>query len=140
MMTRLLILALSIGVAARAGAQCGQSGPSAPPTVPGAIVGLITDDRNAPLEHVEVILVQSKRKVSTNSRGQFTITDLAPGTYLVTVRRIGYQPGTTEIEVPPAGASARICVDVEPERLAPLVSSISRGGLSGVVGDQTFAV
>src|SRR4051812_32836327 len=107
MMMRLLIVILTIGVAARVGAQCGQSGPAAPVVTPHAIVGLITDDRNTPLEHVEVILVQTKRKVSTNAAGQFRFGDLEPGKYLVTVRRIGYQPGTTEIELTPAGASAR---------------------------------
>jgi hypothetical protein len=133
------ILLLLLLASARADAQCGQSGPASPPPVRGAIVGLITDYRNYPLERVEVILAQPKRKVSTNSRGLFTIGDLPPGTYPIIVRRIGYEPGTAEIVLDSAGATARICIGREPTRLAPLVASVSRGGLSGKVGDASFA-
>src|SRR3954468_11223623 len=96
---------LAIAATAPLSAQCARSGPTAPTAVPRTIVGLITDDNNNPLEHVEVILANPRRKAATNSRGQFTIVDLEPGKYPITVRRIGYESGSAEIEVTKDGAS-----------------------------------
>jgi hypothetical protein len=54
------------------------------------------------------------------------------------VRRIGYEPGLAEIDVPAEGAIVRICIDAEPEPLAPMITSISRGGISGTIADANF--
>jgi hypothetical protein len=138
--TARMALLFSLMMTARASAQCGQSGPTAPSAVARTMVGLITDNNNNPLEHVEVILSQPRRKVTTNSQGQFTIADLDPGSYPITVRRIGYEPGTAVVDVTSNGANPRICIDVEPEPLAPLVTSVPRGGLAGTVGDASYAM
>jgi hypothetical protein len=128
----------ALGLGSRALAQCGRGGPATPASAPRVIVGLVTDESNHPLEGITITISQPKRLARTNAQGEFRIDSVEQGKYQITVRRIGFEPATTEIEVRQTGGSARICMAEEATHLAPLTTSIFRGGLSGTVSDTTY--
>jgi hypothetical protein len=129
---------LVLGVGSRAGAQCGQGGPATPMPAPRVIVGLVTDESNRPLEGIAITISKPRRVARTNAKGEFRIDSIEPGKYSITVRRIGFEPAATEIEVKQSGGSARICMAEEATHLAPLTTSVFRGGLSGTISDTTY--
>src|SRR4051812_9173422 len=65
-------------------AQCAPGGPK---TIPGTIVGLVTDDKNQPLEGISIVIAQPKRQARTNARGEFRIDNVPAGDVPVLVRR-----------------------------------------------------
>src|SRR4026207_2438848 len=80
---RLVLLAI-VWVAALPTVACGQS----------AIAGTVRDTSGAVLPGVTVeaaspVLIEKTRSVVTNGQGQYTITDLRPGTYNVTFTLVG---------------------------------------------------
>src|SRR3954465_7033943 len=115
-----LLLVFSATASVRAAAQCGQSGPRVPASAPRTIVGLVTDDRNRPIENISIIIAKPKRLSRTNANGEFRIDSLEPGKYPIVVRRIGFEPAEAEVEVKANGGTARICMGEEVTRLAPL--------------------
>jgi hypothetical protein len=92
------------------------------------------------LDNVEVFIRQPKRQARTNVRGTFALGDLEPGTYELIVRRIGYELALQKYIVTDSGGVARFCLQSEAQGLAAMITSVPRGGLSGVVGDTTYAV
>jgi hypothetical protein len=58
-------------------------------TLSGAVTG---DSLGAPIGGAEVMLPALHRSVTTSERGAFEIRDLPSGTYLLTVRRVGFVP------------------------------------------------
>jgi hypothetical protein len=67
----------------------------------GAIAGTVTGDQNQPVEGVQVQIVNRATSFTTGaltrSTGAYYVQGLEPGgTYVVTVRRIGYAPQTRE--------------------------------------------
>ena len=67
-------------------------------TTTGAITGLVTDEKNAPVANVAVEVVNrangAKASQITRDNGRFYIPNLEVGTYSVTARRIGFAPQT----------------------------------------------
>jgi hypothetical protein len=134
----LLSALVLIAGTARAQTQCGRGGPQTPAGIPGSIVGLVTDDTNSPLEGITIVMANPKRQARTNARGEFRIDSVPQGTFPIVVRRIGFEPGLADIEVREKGGIARICMAEETVGLDPMITSIFRGGLSGVVADSTY--
>jgi TonB-linked SusC/RagA family outer membrane protein len=67
----------------------------------GSITGTVTDQATGdPLEAARVILTGANRVETTGQDGQFTFRGVAPGTYLVRVVRLGYQPASDSVAVP----------------------------------------
>jgi hypothetical protein len=64
------------------------------PDVPtGGISGLvITSAGRAPVEGAVVSLIEAKRSVTTTASGAYQLLGVAPGTYTVSVRKIGFGP------------------------------------------------
>jgi hypothetical protein len=123
----------------RASAQCTPGGPPNPAAVKGAIVGIVMDSAHAALDNATVLIRQPRREAQTNERGFFQLTDLEPGTYELVVRRIGYELALQQYIVTDSGGVARFCLFPDPQGLAPMITSVPRGGLSGVIGDTTYA-
>jgi hypothetical protein len=56
-----------------------------------AFIGLVlTDSTRTPLSGTEIALPKLAKRVVTNDRGSFRMTDIPPGTYDVNVRHVGY--------------------------------------------------
>jgi hypothetical protein len=126
--------------ATTARAQCRPGGPPSPPMERRALVGIVMDSLHEPLADVEVLIRAPRRQVRTNARGVFKLGGLEPGTYEVTVRRIGYELALQKYVITDSGGVARFCLVAEPRGLAPMVTSVLRGGLSGVVADTAMAL
>jgi TonB-dependent receptor len=65
----------------------------------GTITGTATDTGHDVLPSAPVKLDPGNISVLTNGVGEFTITDVAPGTYTLTVTYIGFSPFTTSVTV-----------------------------------------
>ena len=76
------ILICSFAVTAQAGWKEPNS-PSASNLPPANITGKVTDSKNAPLEGVSVLIKGTKRGVTTNAQGQFTINNVPENAHLV---------------------------------------------------------
>lgn len=60
--------------------------------------GLVLSATNAqPMGSVEVVLDSLRRNAYTDDRGRFLMHSVPPGTHLVTIRRVGYQPMTEHV-------------------------------------------
>ena len=146
---------VSAGVSSSALAQCTPGGPPNPPATKRTITGIVMDSAHNVLENATVFIIDSarnvlevstpvvgrpKREARTNARGIFQIPDLDPGTYRLTVRRIGYDIAVQSYIVTDSGGVARFCLLPDIQNLPPMVTSVSRGGITGVVGDTTLSL
>ena len=73
----------------------------------GAINGRAVDTEGAILQGAHVELEPRNFSVATDSQGEFSINDLAPGSYTVTVSYVGFSPFTASVKVTP-GPAARV--------------------------------
>jgi TonB-dependent receptor len=73
----------------------------------GTIVGTATDADHDVLPAAPVKLSPGDTSVKTNDQGEFTITNVPPGTYTVTVSYVGFSPSATSVTVT-AGQAASV--------------------------------
>ncbi len=112
----------------------------AAPDKPGArrVAGVVRDTSLDAIDSVEVSIVSLQRRVFSKADGTFLFTDVAPGTYEVRARKLGYGPQIREMIVDSEGATGMFSLVPLPYVLRPVVTTVARGGLSGVVGDTAF--
>src|SRR5579871_941973 len=65
----------------------------------GIVTGLVTDSVHAILQGASVELQPSGKKTVSDNTGQFSITDVAPGTYTLNISFVGMAPFSKEITV-----------------------------------------
>jgi len=65
----------------------------------GTIQGQVVSQDGAPLAGAQVSVVGTGRGVATDVRGTFRITGIAPGSHMLQVRRLGFEPVETSIEL-----------------------------------------
>jgi hypothetical protein len=104
------------------------------------IVGIVTDTGGTRIDSVDVFIAKLRRRTQTNADGVFRFEDIKPDSYVVAARRIGFYPQSRAVRVFPDGGVARFELLPIVRTLPPVVSSTSRGGLSGVIGDTAFNV
>jgi hypothetical protein len=131
--------ALLVLLAGDLAAQCTPGGPPNPPATPRTITGIVMDSAHHVLENAQVMIAKPRREARTNARGIFRLADLDTGTYELTVRRIGHEIALQKYIVTDSGGVARFCLFTEIQGLAPVITSVFRGGISGVVGDTALA-
>ncbi len=73
----------------------------------GTLAGRVTDSAGAVLQGAKIELSPTAAAAASGSQGEFTITDLAPGSYTVTVSYVGFTPFSTNATVA-AGQVARV--------------------------------
>jgi TonB-dependent receptor len=73
----------------------------------GAIAGRVRDAAAAVLQGARIDIEPKAASAASDSLGEFTITDLAPGSYTVTVSYVGFSPLSTKVTVS-AGQTARV--------------------------------
>lgn len=117
-------------------AQCLPGGPATPAAVKQAIVGIVLDQANQPLEDADVFIRNPRRQARTRADGRFQLMDLDTGVYEVIIRKIGYTIFAWEYVVTDSGGVARVCLARETRILPPSITAVSRGGLSGIIGDS----
>ena len=74
--------------------------------------GVVRDKDERPLAAAEVV-VDNQHRTITNSRGEFSISDIEAGLIQFTARRIGYNPVTTAVQVDP-GLRVSLAVKLTP--------------------------
>jgi hypothetical protein len=89
----------------------------------GVIDGVVSDTNLAPLHAAFVSIVGTKIRVGTGPNGRFRIVDVPAGQYLLVVRRVGFHPASSTIELAPHD-TLRLSYMLEPApaaELAPVV-------------------
>jgi hypothetical protein len=124
-----------LALAAGAGAQSPVPAPG-----PRAMAGVVADSGGNPIDSADVAIASLKRRATTGTDGSFRFDKISPGTYDVSARRFGYAPQVRRVVVGANGGVVRFALVPMPHALAPIVSSVARGGLSGVIGDTAFNV
>lgn len=111
-------LALLAALPALAGAQwadparANRPGAQAP-RVNGVIDGVVSDTALRAVAFAEVAILRTDIKLQTNSLGRFRFYDVPPGQYLLIVRRIGFRPVSSIIQVN-ARDTLRLSFTLEP--------------------------
>jgi hypothetical protein len=95
------ILAAVIAIAAARGVVAAQE-----TARPGVIDGIVTDSSLVPLSDATVSLLGSTIRVVTGANGRFRVRDMKPATYILIVRRIGYEAASLSVQLT-AGDTAR---------------------------------
>lgn len=79
----------------------------------GTIDGVVSDTNLAPLHAAFVSIVGTRIRVGTGPNGRFRITDIPEGQYLLVVRRVGYHPASSTIQIA-AHDTLRLSYTLEP--------------------------
>ena len=122
----------SLGAAALVSAQQAEN-PA--PAGPRTIVGVVTDEERRPLEDVEIRIGSLNRTARTSRAGAFRFDSVPAGRYELRSRRLGYEAQSRTVRVGDQGATVRFTLKVVPQKIAPVITSVSRGGLGGYVTD-----
>ena len=78
----------------------------------GVIDGFVSDSALAPMQGVEIGVLRTAVKITSNAQGRFRITDVQMGTYILTLRRFGFNPIASVISVG-AGDTLRISYSLQ---------------------------
>lgn len=81
--------------------------------------GAVTDSANGqPLQSVDISIVKSTgglvATTVTNAFGRFTLHNIAPGSYVVRAKILGFRPITRAVTVPATGSTAPISLSMAP--------------------------
>jgi hypothetical protein len=105
---------------------------------PRALAGVARDTFAIPIDSVEISIPDLKRRAITGGDGKFHFDKVAPGTYDVRARKIGYAPQVREVTVDADGGVGLFEMLQLQRALPPMIVSAARGGIGGVVGDTSF--
>ena len=130
-----LVVAAVVATCGIAPPATAQRAPAPPPAGPGTIVGRVTDAENRPIEDAEVRVGKLDRSTRTGRDGVFRFDSLPSGKHNVRVRRIGFEPQSRDVTVNDRGGTVVFTLKAVPQRLEPVITAISRGGLGGFVTD-----
>ena len=88
----------------------------------GSVSGTVTDDlTNNPLPGANVFIEGTGYGTAADADGNYTISNVADGSYTVTAGYIGYKSSSSEVTVSGGGASASFALDVDPLRSEEVV-------------------
>jgi hypothetical protein len=82
----------------------------------GVIDGAVADTALRPVSFAEVVILRTDIRMQTNAAGRFRFVDVPPGQYLLIVRRIGFRPTSSIIQVG-ARDTLRLSFALEPALL-----------------------
>ncbi len=102
---------------------------------PGTLSGVVTDTLGNPVDDVEVVLTELRRRARTQADGAFQFDNVPAGTYRVSARRMGYVVTSVEVSVPEAGRHVEIRMTPIGYTIAAVTTIADIGGVSGVIAD-----
>jgi len=110
------------------------------PDLPGPkkIAGVVRDTSAIPVDGAEISIPELQRRGLTQPDGSFRFENVPPGQYSVRARKLGYAPQIRPIVVDKDGGVGMFTLLPLQRALPPVIVSVARGGLSGVVGDTAF--
>jgi TonB-dependent receptor len=73
----------------------------------GVVTGIVKDSAGAVLQGAKIEMQPQIRPVTTDGQGEFTVTEITPGAYAVTISYVGFAPYTGNVTVV-AGETAQI--------------------------------
>lgn len=79
----------------------------------GAIDGVVTDTGLVPLADASISVLRSRIGVMTDRSGRFRIGDIPPGSYVLSIRRLGYAPRNAAVTVSRSD-TIRIAIELQP--------------------------
>lgn len=115
-----------------------QRGDTLPAPVAGTLAGIVVDSAGTPVADIPVYVYETRRQVRTGSDGRFRFDDIAKGRYTVSVRSVGYLGVTERVQVKAQGAVVRLRITRLDRGLPAVITTASRGGLSGIVADTSL--
>lgn len=65
----------------------------------GSLTGRVADSADAVLQGAQVELLPKSGTATTNYQGEFTFTNLTPGTYTVLINYVGFEPFSQEVTI-----------------------------------------
>ena len=101
---------------------------------------MVIDTAGYRVDSAEILIRSVQRRAMTNAEGIFRFDDLKPGTYDLSVRKIGFFPQVRRVRLGENGGVARFEVVRRVFALPPAVTVATRLGLSGVVGDTAYHI
>ena len=96
------------------------------------VTGIVVDEGKSPVPSAELVLKrpgEQNRVARSGNDGRFSFPDVHTGAAALTVRRMGYTAKTVNIDVPPAGSTPS--VEVELEEIPSDISSVLVEGSQG---------
>jgi Carboxypeptidase regulatory-like domain/TonB-dependent Receptor Plug Domain len=110
---------------------------------PGVIDGVVTDSALVPLGDATVSVLGSAIRVVTGANGRFRVRDMNPATYILLVRRIGFEAASLSVQLSPGDtvrpsfallrATTKLdTVTVKGERLTPALQEFESRRKLGV--------
>lgn len=136
-----LIGALCVGLTSLVSRDAPSQQPAPPkPAGPKTLVGVVRDTVGNPIDSVELLIASVKRHSTTGPDGAFRFDDLKSGKYQVLARKLGFYPQVQAATVDDKGAVVSFALVQGVRALPPVVTSVSRGGLSGVIGDTAYDI
>lgn len=109
-----------------------------PPAGPRTLSGIVVDSLGVGIPEATVYIVELRRQARTRDNGAFRFDSIAPGQYTVGARAIGFISGTGMVKVGANGGTAIVEMLRVSFALPSMVTTASRGGLSGVIGDTSY--
>ena len=110
------------------------------PAGPKTLVGVVRDTVGNPIDSVELLIASLKRHATSGQDGMFRFDDLKSGTYQVLARKLGFYPQVQWATVDDKGGVVSFSIVQGVRALPPVVTSVARGGLSGVIGDTAYDI
>jgi len=90
-----------------------------------SLSGVVRDSAGKPLDAATVTIAELNRSVTTGADGVFTFREIAPGSYNVIAKRLGYATMSVAATVPAAAATV-LEMHASPLRLAPVTVTAAR--------------
>jgi hypothetical protein len=102
---------------------------------PRLLVGIVVDTGGNPIAGAEVTVPGLARRVFTGPDGTFRLDSIRKGEHTMRARKIGYAAQVRKFEVDSSGGVAAFALLPIVTALPSMVTSATRRGLSGYVGD-----
>lgn len=138
MPARRLTLACVLGIVVGTSAAAQRPTRVPAPAGPRTIVGVVTDTLGNVVDSADVMVGSLKRHTLTSADGTFRFDDVKPGSYEVSARKLGFFPQVRAAKVGDAGGAVAFELVRTVYALPPVVTTSTRIGLSGVVGDTAY--
>jgi hypothetical protein len=87
--------------------------------------GVVADTAGTPVPYALVRILPAGTERFTDARGAFALTGLAPGTYRVRVRQVGYEPFESTVSLRAEGAALRVALRPLEIRLDELTVTVA---------------